>query len=345
MRDIFKSILNHLEKGQAVVRVAVMKSTGSTPRGAGAVMAVFSDGTIIGTIGGGLVEEASIRAGVRAFETGEGEIRAFDLTGQDAASLGMVCGGEMTVLIDFIDPGAEQVAFVTEILRRYEVGRKSLLTTMLDETGGVIRRGVWSFGDEQPSHWPEFGLSQDMRAPVARPHDGGTLFMEPIAATETIHFIGAGHVAKATARLAATLGFRVRVIDDRREFANTARFSEAHEVRVVADLGHCLPAVLDRDDYLVIMTRGHLHDRDVLEQALKTDAGYVGMIGSRKKKAAVYESLLGSGFTQDDLNRVHCPIGLAIGAETPEEIAVSIMAELIKVRAMPSEALPGANLL
>jgi xanthine dehydrogenase accessory factor len=247
-------------------------------------MAVFSGGAIAGTIGGGLVEEASIRAGVRVLETGVSEIRSFDLTGQDAASLGMVCGGEMTVLLDCFSPCDEQISFVKEILGRYEAGRKSVLATMLDEKGGVIRRDVWALGGERSSHWPEVRLPQNMRAPVVLPHEGGSLFFEPIAAVETVHFIGAGHVAQATARLAATLGFRVRVIDDRREFANTVRFPEAHEVKVVTSLGDCLPAVLDQDDYLVIMTRGHLHDRDVLAQGLRTDAGYVGMIGSRKKK-------------------------------------------------------------
>lgn len=333
MRDVFESILENLAQGRAVVRAAVMKSAGSTPRGAGASMAVFPDGSIVGTIGGGLVEEASIRAGVRVLETGVSTIRSFDLTGQDAASQGMVCGGEMTVLLDLMGPGVEQVSLVKEILRRYEAGRKSVLGTMLDEKGGVIRRGVWALGDEQPSQWPEIRLSQTLRAPVVQSHGGGSLFLEPIAAIETVHFIGAGHVAQATARLAAILGFRVRVVDDRAEFANTRRFPDAHEVTVVTSLADCLPAPLGPDDYLVIMTRGHLHDRDVLAQGLRTDAGYVGMIGSRKKKAAVYESLLGSGFTREDLNRVHCPIGLAIGAETPEEIAVSIMAEVIKHRA------------
>jgi len=339
MRDVFEAILKSLELGQAMVRASVMKSAGSTPRGAGAAMAVFAGGATVGTIGGGMVEEASIRAGVQVLKNGVSDIRAFDLTGKDAASLGMVCGGEMTVLLDYIFPGAEEVTLIKEILHRYDTGQKSVLATMLNEQGGVIRRGVWSPGGDLPPNWPPISIPQNAHAPCVQPVEGGLLLTEPFAVAETVHFIGAGHVAQATARLAAATGFRVRVIDDREEFANRERFPDAHEVQVVERLDDCLPAILDKDDYVVIMTRGHLHDRDVLEQALKTEAGYVGMIGSRKKRGAVYEALLGSGFTQDDLNRVHCPIGLSIGAETPEEIAVSIMAELIKNRARVAKPL------
>ena len=121
-------------------------------------------------------------------------------------------------------------------------------------------------------------------------------------------------------------------MDDRSEFADPERYPEAREVRVLENFDACL-ADLGADDYVVIVTRGHLHDRDVLAQALKTGAGYIGMIGSRSKRDAVYRSLLESGYTQADLDRVFCPIGLTIGADTPEEIAVSIVGEMIRVRA------------
>jgi xanthine dehydrogenase accessory factor len=121
-------------------------------------------------------------------------------------------------------------------------------------------------------------------------------------------------------------------MDDREEFANRERYLMAKEVRVLESFTDCIKG-LGRDDYVVIVTRGHLHDRDVLAQALRTQAGYIGMIGSRAKRASVYESLMREGFTEKDLVRVHNPIGLPIGADTPEEIAVSIVAQLIQVRA------------
>ncbi|MBU1002944.1 MAG: XdhC family protein [Proteobacteria bacterium] len=322
MRDVFAAILIRLEQGQPVVRVSVMKSAGSTPRAAGATMAVFKDGSMKGTIGGGSVENESHIA-AKLMKPGTSEIRTFDLTANDAASLGMVCGGNMTVLLDSLLPSKETINLVQEVIKRYRSSDKHQLTTTLAANGEVLRREV------QPA---DNDTLKSLHAPVVFPTDDGSLFVEPLIIPKTIHFIGAGHVAQATAPLAASTGFRVKVVDDRTDFANADRFPNAAEITVADSLKECLPESLGPEDYVVIMTRGHLHDKDVLAQALKTSAGYVGMIGSTKKKKAVYESLLCDGFRPQDLDRVHCPIGLSIGADTPEEIAISIMAELISIR-------------
>jgi xanthine dehydrogenase accessory factor len=123
------------------------------------------------------------------------------------------------------------------------------------------------------------------------------------------------------------------VLDDRSDFANKERFPKADRIIVIPSYENLFSGLdIDQDSYLVIVTRGHLHDKTVLEQSLRTKAGYIGMIGSRRKQHLVYEELLEKGFTEDDLKRVHNPIGLDIHAETPEEIAVSIVAELISAR-------------
>ena len=170
------------------------------------------------------------------------------------------------------------------------------------------------------------------RAPFLLDHRGREIFVEPLVHPGTVHLAGAGHVALAVAELAAFVDFEVVVMDDRREFANPERYPKAREVRVLNSFAACLTG-LGPDDYVVIVTRGHLHDREVLAQALSTNAGYIGMIGSRRKRAAVYESLRGEGVTDSELARCHCPIGLAIDADTPEEIALSIVAEMVQVRA------------
>jgi len=157
------------------------------------------------------------------------------------------------------------------------------------------------------------------------------LLVEPIRKPNTAYLLGAGHVALPTAHMAALVGFRVVVLDDREAFANTARFPEAHAVRVLADFERPFEGLqVDRDSFIVIVTRGHLHDKTALAQALKTDAAYIGMIGSRRKRDQIFKRLLAEGFSEADLRRVHSPIGLNIGAETPEEIAVSIVAEMIE---------------
>ena len=136
-----------------------------------------------------------------------------------------------------------------------------------------------------------------------------------------------------TAHLAALVGFRVVVIDDRLEYANKERFPEAEKTLVIKNFTRAFDGLeIDADSYIVIVTRGHQYDRAVLEQSLRTSAGYIGMISSRRKREAIYEYLTAQGFTKERLAQVHSPIGIDIGGETPEEIAVSIVAELIKVR-------------
>jgi xanthine dehydrogenase accessory factor len=141
-------------------------------------------------------------------------------------------------------------------------------------------------------------------------------------------------VAQPTLHLAALTGFRTEIVDDRPDFANRERFPEADRVCVIDDFRNAFGGLaVDDTSFLVIFTRGHHHDLTVLAQALRTEAAYIGMIGSKRKRDAIYTALLKAGFTQADLQRVHSPIGLAIGAETPEEIGVSIVAELIQERA------------
>ncbi|MCJ7605271.1 MAG: XdhC family protein, partial [Dehalococcoidales bacterium] len=159
------------------------------------------------------------------------------------------------------------------------------------------------------------------------------VLLEPVRNVTTLYCFGAGHVAQPTARIAAMAGFRVVVMDDRAEWADTERFPEAHEVKVIEDYRSVFKEYeFGDEDYIVIVTRGHQYDHVVLEEALKTGAGYIGMIASRRKRDAVFQLLRARGVKGEELQRVCSPIGLDIGAETPEEIAVSVVAELIKKR-------------
>jgi xanthine dehydrogenase accessory factor len=150
----------------------------------------------------------------------------------------------------------------------------------------------------------------------------------------TVYIFGAGHVARQLARLTKMADFYTVVLDDREEFANRRRFTNSDEIVVLESFEAAFEdRAFDSHSYIVIVTRGHSHDKTVLAQALQTTAGYIGMIGSRRKRDIIYQKLLAEKFSQADIDRVHCPIGLDIGAETPEEIAVSIVAELILKRA------------
>lgn len=337
MHTLWNSVAETLAQGQRVVLCSIVNSSGSAPRTSGARMLVWPDERIYGSVGGGPVEGATLARAGQMLETGETHaMLSFDLAPSTAAEAGMVCGGAVQVLARILVP-AQQDMFV-RLASLYAQGTRLALVTVLDSDQSM-HTGFWS-GDTGVHG---LSLSADLTGELGRKArktrqnfqlatGESTVFVEPLVAPTLLYLVGAGHVALATARVAAWAGFEVVVMDDRAEFASAERYPKAREVRVLENFNGCL-ADLGPGDFVVIVTRGHVHDRDVLAQALNTQAGYVGMIGSVSKRDAVYDSLLKSGYTQADLERVFCPIGLAIGADTPEEIAISIVAEMIKVRA------------
>ena len=332
MRHIISHLLSALNRGENVVVGAIISSSGSAPRTSGARMLVLEDGTLYGTIGGGVVEGRCLKEALRLLNTNATYTElTFDLSTQSAADEGMVCGGTVSVLLHQAEPGQRDL--YSRLHEALSSGLSPLLLTMLPTVDLLPQVMTYGVPDEEPL--PE-GLINSLpnrkrRQPFSIEYMGREVFVEPLDHPGTVHIIGAGHVALATAHLADYSGFEVVVMDDREEYANIARYPQAKEVKVLDNFDHCF-ADLDQDDYVVIVTRGHLHDREVLAQALKTGAGYIGMIGSSRKVKAIYSSLTEDGFTSEDLQRVHSPIGLSIGADTPEEIGISIVAQLIQVR-------------
>ena len=345
MRHTLDHLVQSLHRGESAVLGAVVHSSGSAPRTSGARMLVKHDGTIVGSIGGGSVEGSCQARAKKMLEQSEHfALLDFELADGSAAQAGMVCGGSVSVLL--VNVGPQSLPLFEKLLEAYRHGRPSLLVTALPENG--LPPLLHFIGGEDDSGLPaglrETVLKKYRRVPFLFDFDHQKYFIEPLIHPGTVYLVGAGHVALATASCAAFAGFEIVVMDDREEFANSERYPQAREVRVLASFDNCLKQ-LGRDDYVVIVTRGHLHDRDVLAQALLTNAGYIGMIGSRNKRAAVYRSLQDMGFSEADLQRTHCPIGLSIGAETPEEIAISIVAELIEARtAITNEPRRGSQL-
>ena len=210
-------------------------------------------------------------------------------------------------------------------------------------------RGLWVEGrleeaDGSPDYQnidPDLVRTASLTEATLRTGHGFRLFLQPLRCLPVVIIVGAGHVGQALADLCPFVGFKTIVIDDRHDFANRDRFPEADDIRVPPSLEDCFQElIVTKDSHIVIVTRGHAFDRAVLAQSLRTDAPYIGMIASKTKRNLIYESLLSEGFGPDDLARVHSPIGLAIGANTPAEIAVSIVAELIAFRAGKTEEKP-----
>jgi xanthine dehydrogenase accessory factor len=200
--------------------------------------------------------------------------------------------------------------------------------------GGCIEADVVAYArmamhDGQPRSVP-FELNEKDGGLVC----GGTItvYIEPLLADPRLVILGAGHVGKALAKLARFSGFQITVADDRAQFANRDNIPDAHEL-VVCEFADVFSHILVyRGTYIVVATRGHNHDFEAVQAALRTEAGYIGLLGSRRKKGILINTLRAAGFAQENIQRVTIPIGLPIGSVTPEEIAVSIMAQIIQHR-------------
>lgn len=343
MKKLYKNLIQLLSSGENVVLATIFHSAGSAPRSAGAKMIIRADGSIIGTVGGGRLEAETIELAKQVRDNRRSLIQPFDLTGSDAAGAGMICGGSGEILLEYIAAAnGDNQQIYEAVLSTMDKAQKAWLITELTEqpaTGPerqqcLVRQDGSVVGNFQCE--PEF-MEKLSGGPAkisihADARDGRSFMVEPIRTTGVVYLFGAGHVSQQIARLTDMVGFATVVIDDRPDFANRERFPLC-EIVVVDNFACVSDFSINQDSYLVIVTRGHLHDSVVLEQALQTEAAYIGMIGSKKKRADLFALLQTKGFSPAKLAQVHSPIGIEIYAETPAEIAVSIVAELIKVRA------------
>ncbi len=352
MVSIEEEIVKVLSQNASAAVATVIDRAGSAPRDVGAKMLYRADGSSIGTIGGGSTEARVLKEAKLVMETGQSSILRFELTAKELIQGESICGGNVTV---FVEPLPTDIPDLIEIYRAIarikKRGGKSLLATMISINGNPSRgreskilidpegQSIGSLSDDPgliEKLRPELDiLARENKAKILdlkRRNQQIKVLLEPITSEATVIVFGCGHISNCLAPLVKNIGFRLIVADDRSDFANQERFPEADEIVVDAFEGLLEKMRIDENAYLVIVTRGHFHDKIVLEQALRTKARYIGMIGSRRKVRMVFEDLMKKGISKDLLKRVHAPIGLKIGAETPEEIAVSILAELIQVR-------------
>jgi len=344
-RRIAEVICEQLENDHPIVLASIVDLQGSSPRHRGAKMVVGVDGKSYGTIGGSLLEHTAIREAETVLIERQSRFMDFDLANDGADSAGMICGGKAVVLLDYISATRENVELFRSWYETVSSGKDFyFLTQVREDRNGVSVPGhslLFPDGTVVGHSSLPISLIENLKAGLHNysvttvvPIGDTRVVVDPIRNLKTLYCCGAGHVAVPTAHIAAMVGFRVVVIDDRAEFANTERFPDAAQICVVKDFNRALKGLeVGKDSFIIILTRGHQFDRMVLEQALKTDAFYIGMISSRKKREVIYQALLAKGIQQDELDHVHSPIGMDIGSETPEDIAVSIVAQLIKERA------------
>ena len=251
---VFSAVLRALERCEDAALVTIVAAQGSTPQRVGAKMLVYADGRTEGTIGGGCYESDAAGQARDIIRTRKARVVRYELSDALAEEHGLICGGQMDVFIEPLDPA---------------------------------------------------------------PH---------------LYVVGAGHVSQHLAAIAHDVGFRVHVLDDREKFANAARFPDAVEIVVEPIPDWLAGADIPATAFVVVVTRGHTHDFQAMQALAGRELRYLGMIGSRAKVARIAGALAQEGVPAEWVARIHAPIGLRIGAVTPEEIAVSIVAELVAVR-------------
>jgi len=350
MNNIYLQLVEELNQDSNLVLATVTGTQGSTPQKPGSSAIFSGKGLVAGTIGGGVVEGRVQKAAVEAIKSGKSSHLTFNLFNDISNTEEAICGGEITVLLD-ANPGNSAPVF-NQIKDSMEKRIPGVLITMVteDDKSSVLINRYWMSALTVPKIQKEFieELSPIIKEQLEKVNkydfrkivltlpdeEPSSLFLlEPVYPQSKLIIAGAGHIGRALARLGSMLDFEVTVIDDRPEYANRDNIPDADHL-IVKDIGLAMKEIdKDRDTYVVIVTRGHKDDAEALKPCIGTSLAYTGMIGSRKKIAAMRENFLEKGFaTKKQWEMIYAPVGIEIGSQTVEEIAVSIAAQLIKVR-------------
>jgi xanthine dehydrogenase accessory factor len=328
--DVYEAVEDYLSRGRGGALATIIKKMGAAPREAGAKMFIGDDGRFFGTVGGGCVEAEVWQAAKHVAKTGKVKLLHYRLDGRIVEDEGMICGGNVDI---FLEPVLARYKDVYAEVRDLEKrGKDALIVTRFSESSfsksllGADGRVTGDDPGEEIKERP--GSYLPGRGPVV----GEGVLIEPTAPSSFLYVFGAGHISQYVSKMATMIDFNVVVIDDREDFANRERFPEAREIIVEDFLRVFEQLHFYGTEYVAVVTRGHKHDALVLEEVLKRPTRYVGMIGSRRKCALILDHLRQKGFDDNALKSVHAPIGLDIEAETPQEIAVSIVAQLIAVK-------------
>jgi xanthine dehydrogenase accessory factor len=330
--DIVREIA---ESREPTALVTVIEVRGSVPRHPGAKMLVRPDGTVIGTVGGGRGEAAAIVEARECIARRASSILTVEMQGAEAVGQEMICGGTSRMLVEHVgDTGPYRAA-----LERLARGERVLFAKSLDARAGAGPRHVAvSVFDENGARAAGEGacdadtLARCLRTakPVLAEDEG--LFFDPAFPEEKLLVLGGGHVGRALAGFAAALDFTVTVADDRPEFAAAGRFPPAVKTLYSSYAEALRDFPVDAATYVVIVTRGHLFDLECVRAVLGRRCRYAGLIGSARKTRMLLEQVRSEGFPAERIAALRAPIGVDIKAETPEEIAISILGEMIAVR-------------
>ena len=328
--NMYEIVEDYLKNDKIGAIATVILRDGSAPRDVGAKMFVGEDGRIYGTIGGGNLEHSVYKQALSTMGTEKPEMIHIRMDSKEVASDGMICGGNVDVLLEPVH--VKNIGLYRRLGELKRMGLNGVLVTQFNGENylkTVIEENAETSGD--------IIAEEDKTAFLKHIHSTNLQFKDGII-VEALHIapplyvFGAGHVSQFISKMAKMVGFYVVIIDDRKEFANSERFPDADEILVEPFHNVFNMLQFTGSEYVVIVTRGHQFDTDVLKESMKRKTKYIGMIGSRGKVKMVLEHMKELGFDPEAVDSVYSPIGLSIHAETPQEIAVSIVSELIKVR-------------
>ena len=345
MKPVYKEAANLARQNREFVLATVVNTKGSTPQKPGATLLVRSDGSTVGTLGGGCVEGDIWFAAREVLRERSGPVfKDYYLNEDIAARDGLVCGGSMFFYIEPFVQSSEAIVMTNEIEDAFEGGQSLATATVVNAM--TLELGARILVHEDGTTQGSLGNAKVDAVAIAAANEvmpmgkavhlttieGDEFFVSGFTSPATLVLIGGGHVNLQVAKIAQMLGFRIFVTDDRPEFANRERFSMAEDTSV-GPYDQGLDAFqITKNTAIVIGSRGHHFDDLATEAAVKTDATYVGLLGSMRKTIMIYEALLRRGIPPERLKQVHSPIGLDLGGRSPEEIAVSIMSEIVAFR-------------
>ena len=348
MRDILDQITKWWDSGETFGLATVVNTFRSAPRDPGAALAVSGGGEVVGSVSGGCVEGAVYELAREVCETGQPVLQTYGISDDAAFDVGLTCGGIIEL---FVEPVSRErflglgdvaaairdevpVAVATVISGPGALGARRIIRAgaatgtlgagdRLDEAVDDDARGMLAQGLTGVRHYGEHG---------ERRLDDLSVFVQSFAPPPRMLVFGAIDFAAAVARAGKFLGYRVTVCDARPIFATHARFPDADEVIVDWPHRYLAQTPIDSRTVICVLTHDPKFDVPVLEVALRTPAGYIGAMGSRRTHDDRLARLREAGLTEDELTRLRSPIGLDLGARTPEETAVSVAAELIQLR-------------
>lgn len=342
MRDILSDVSKWLESGEQIALATVIQTWGSSPRGVGAKMALTPEGKITGSVSGGCVEGAVYETGIQVLQSGKPQLLHFGVTDETAWEVGLACGGQIDVFVEPLDR-----AFFEARKAQLLEDRPHAVATIIKGGEGLLGREVLLTDDEQVVPASRNGLSEAMLEKARQAQAQGRsqrltlqpgeaspleLFVEVIAPAPTLVIVGGVHIAVALTSIAKALGYRTVVVDPRKSFGSPERFPHVDELTQAWPQEAFARINLNDKTAVAMLTHDPKIDDPALQIVLDSPVFYVGALGSQKTQENRRQRLLDSGLTPQQLDRLHGPIGLDIGSQTPEEIALAVMAEIVAVK-------------